>query len=176
MAHCQVSVSAQLDSVTLTLDYVSVVIMSRFKNIHEARQHIQDHPYSPKRFLDVFWSQFDRCRECRGLMGKRCLGKCKKYHFKLKLLKIAVEYRTENKKAKQKTIMTKDRLKNRRNAFNTSFSTQIMFDKKRFPCFVCGGKHHHRHHIVPLKNGGSNHYRNVIPVCKDCHKLVHNWM
>ena len=30
----------------------------------------------------------------------------------------------------------------------------------------------HLHHIRPLKLGGSNHWSNLIPLCKVCHELV----
>ena len=33
-----------------------------------------------------------------------------------------------------------------------------------------------RHHVVPLKNGGSNHGTNVVSLCRDCHAEVHPWM
>jgi hypothetical protein len=31
----------------------------------------------------------------------------------------------------------------------------------------------HAHHIVPLKNGGSNKMSNLRTLCEDCHKAVH---
>ena len=44
-------------------------------------------------------------------------------------------------------------------------------------CFVC--RHHkveHIHHIVMVKNGGTNDEENIIGICKKCHCLIHEWM
>ena len=30
------------------------------------------------------------------------------------------------------------------------------------------------HHIVPLKNGGTNKLTNIVPICKQCHCKAHN--
>lgn len=52
--------------------------------------------------------------------------------------------------------------------------------RKRFlnyvSCFVCGAPHQCRHHIILLKNGGSNGKRNVIPLCNSCHAEIHPWL
>jgi 5-methylcytosine-specific restriction endonuclease McrA len=44
------------------------------------------------------------------------------------------------------------------------------------PCFICGGVAEHKHHIVPLANGGINHCSNMVPLCGICHSKVHPWM
>ena len=42
-------------------------------------------------------------------------------------------------------------------------------------CVNCGNKEHiEYHHIVPLKNGGTNNLGNIVPLCQKCHKLAHN--
>ena len=43
-------------------------------------------------------------------------------------------------------------------------------------CFVCGEKAYCMHHIVPLICGGTNRKRNLMPICKDCHKKIHSFM
>jgi hypothetical protein len=44
-------------------------------------------------------------------------------------------------------------------------------------CWVCKiNKATYYHHIILLKNGGYNYNWNKIPICPDCHKLIHNWL
>lgn len=52
---------------------------------------------------------------------------------------------------------------------------------KRIPsipgrCFACSLPSQQRHHIILLKNGGSNHRRNIIKICFDCHKCIHPYL
>ena len=46
----------------------------------------------------------------------------------------------------------------------------------RKPCWVCKGKATCQHHIILLKNGGSDGGINRIPICEACHKQIHSWM
>ncbi len=32
------------------------------------------------------------------------------------------------------------------------------------------------HHIIEVQNGGSNHARNTVPLCFQCHKILHPWL
>lgn len=42
-------------------------------------------------------------------------------------------------------------------------------------CVNCGNEEYiEYHHIVPLKNGGTNNLGNIVPLCQKCHKLAHN--
>lgn len=44
-------------------------------------------------------------------------------------------------------------------------------------CFVCNENDaHYYHHIIPLKRNGNNDGMNRIPICDDCHKLIHPWL
>lgn len=44
-------------------------------------------------------------------------------------------------------------------------------------CSVCGYTHATSfHHIVLIKNGGSDFGANRIPICSECHRNVHPWM
>lgn len=46
-----------------------------------------------------------------------------------------------------------------------------------FPaCFVCGKTPKHRHHIVSLRHGGSNAFRNLVGLCVACHESIHPFM
>lgn len=41
-------------------------------------------------------------------------------------------------------------------------------------CVNCGSSDNVEwHHIVPLKDGGQNTIRNVVPLCYDCHMRIH---
>lgn len=44
----------------------------------------------------------------------------------------------------------------------------------RYKCHQCGGMDRlELHHIIPLEWGGSNDYRNIRPLCHDCHVRAH---
>lgn len=43
-------------------------------------------------------------------------------------------------------------------------------------CRVCGRFANVLHHIVTLRNGGTNDRRNLIELCHECHCMVHPWM
>ena len=40
-------------------------------------------------------------------------------------------------------------------------------------CFICGERPDVRHHIVQIKNGGSNAKNNVVPLCNYHHAEIH---
>lgn len=40
-------------------------------------------------------------------------------------------------------------------------------------CINCKSKATHLHHIVPLSLGGSNNDSNIVPMCEECHGIVH---
>ena len=42
-------------------------------------------------------------------------------------------------------------------------------------CYVCDLNAIHWHHIVHLSKGGANNLRNLVPLCKSCHKKVHRF-
>lgn len=45
--------------------------------------------------------------------------------------------------------------------------------RHRQRCAVCRGEAHHRHHIIQLQHRGQNTPRNIISLCRACHRLVH---
>lgn len=56
-----------------------------------------------------------------------------------------------------------------------------MYEEDDYRCQNChrrGGKggntELHAHHIVPLKDGGSNNRSNLTTLCKDCHRAIHS--
>lgn len=55
-----------------------------------------------------------------------------------------------------------------------------VYQRDNHRCQNCGQKagkrsnvELHAHHIVPLKDGGSNQFSNLQTLCEDCHKAVH---
>src|SRR5262249_31776261 len=46
----------------------------------------------------------------------------------------------------------------------------------KLPCFICQNQSHHRHHLIPLVNGGINCKINRLPLCRDCHPKIHPWL
>lgn len=40
-------------------------------------------------------------------------------------------------------------------------------------CYCCGTFACVRHHVTPLKHGGSNKPSNVVPLCEPCHAKIH---
>lgn len=41
-------------------------------------------------------------------------------------------------------------------------------------CCNCDNKAIHMHHVVPRHLGGSDRSSNLVPICADCHSLVHD--
>ena len=39
-------------------------------------------------------------------------------------------------------------------------------------CAKCGAPAIDVHHIVPLKNGGTNEWSNLQPLCRKCHRII----
>ena len=65
-----------------------------------------------------------------------------------------------------------------RNEFNHKI--RISFIKNHNICQYCGQKAQHVHHLIPISRGGDNRESNLIPLCTDCHGLIHgkdfnNW-
>jgi len=42
-------------------------------------------------------------------------------------------------------------------------------------CYNYSKEHLHLHHIQPVGCGGSDENHNLIPLCFDCHKIVHKF-
>ena len=49
--------------------------------------------------------------------------------------------------------------------------------RSRRKCFVCkDNKSYCQHHIILIKNGGYDNGINRIPICKECHEVIHPWL
>lgn len=49
---------------------------------------------------------------------------------------------------------------------------------KNLPCLICGWSltRCDKHRIIPGKEGGKYNIKNIIPICPNCHRLVHDKM
>ena len=62
----------------------------------------------------------------------------------------------------------------RRRAFNKK---KWKYYKKWKTCAACKKESvQHIHHLVMLKNGGTNRPENLIGLCRVCHCAIHDWM
>ena len=49
-----------------------------------------------------------------------------------------------------------------------------VFEKHGRFCNMCGSEQNlQMHHIIPIRNGGTNELENLIPLCKNCHQDIH---
>lgn len=48
------------------------------------------------------------------------------------------------------------------------------FIKNHLKCQYCGKPTEHIHHLIPIVVGGDNRESNLIPLCGECHGLIHN--
>lgn len=116
---------------------------------------------------DLFWRacQSSDCSlgECK--TRKRCLGGCKSKDKKMQILRAFEQFSRKE--------CSKGWRHKRRKTFTagTSIGYEIL---DRYPCFSCGETPHHRHHIIQLQHGGGNHARNIVPLCRTCHRKVHS--
>lgn len=52
-----------------------------------------------------------------------------------------------------------------------------VFEKYGRCCSMCGSVQNVEvHHIIPIKEGGTNELENLIPLCRDCHQEIHHFV
>lgn len=114
--------------------------------------------------LDVFWAAFpwrdcanQKCRD-----HERCHEGCLPPGKKLEMLRALAQVIVPGGARSKKTRGF------RRDAFEKNRDEQ---DDR--PCFMCGERFNHRHHMLQLQNGGNNWHRNIVLLCRACHALVH---
>ena len=62
-----------------------------------------------------------------------------------------------------------------REEFSRPSFRKRMKDRLGEKCVNCSSyKSIEYHHIVPLKNGGTNNLGNIVPLCEECHCKAHN--
>lgn len=67
--------------------------------------------------------------------------------------------------------VSRDEVEEKRRQFQLikSYLLLILPDTK---CYVCDRKATDRHHVLPLCKGGLNDPKNLVPLCKKCHKRL----
>jgi len=135
----------------------------KIENREDAEAYFASKPSSPVKYLELFWSQFNivDCKLCRRV----CNGKCSEPEKKLSLLR---NFSAFNAKRPEYAVR-----KEKRGKFNKHFHKDLA---KKSNCFVCQEQAVDRHHIVEIQNGGTNHYLNIIPLCRGCHRKIHSWL
>lgn len=66
----------------------------------------------------------------------------------------------------------KPELQKRREAFLKA-KHLLLPDVKDRLCLCCQFPAEVRHHVIQLKNGGTNYNKNVVPLCESCHGKIH---
>jgi 5-methylcytosine-specific restriction endonuclease McrA len=52
---------------------------------------------------------------------------------------------------------------------------QTILKRNNFKCYFCGSTDNIQlHHIIPKRLGGTSDPENLIPLCDNCHKKLHN--
>ena len=127
-----------------------------------------------KILLCMFWSQFNKKPFKRFNEIKVRSGYGYESGYKLTLLKAMTGISVSNP-----DYITR---RNKRKDFNYERDNQSLIKDERVVsmhfidnkmCFICLEKAHHRHHILQIQFGGSNSFRNIVHLCRGCHKEVH---
>ena len=43
-------------------------------------------------------------------------------------------------------------------------------------CFCCPAPASCWHHVIQLNHGGRNTRKNLVPICRECHRIIHPWL
>ena len=73
----------------------------------------------------------------------------------------------------ERKIITDDIKKYKKRVRNRFRKLKHKNYEKNRTCRVCGGEACEMHHIIQIKNGGNNDERNLLSVCVECHKKIH---
>ena len=95
------------------------------------------------------------CKQC----GKEFLSASKSAKY------CSDSCKQKNYRAKQKDIS------------ENSGSIKTLYKKfENVPCEICGWDKTSRdlHHILEVSNGGTNEISNIVSVCPNCHRMIHN--
>lgn len=113
--------------------------------------------------LELFWAAFPwrSCENARCAEKHRCALGCLPKAKKLEMLKAvaAINLMISNRRRRTQSV---------REYFNSHRDEQ---DDR--PCWVCGKRFNHRHHIVQIQHGGANRSSNIVLLCAPCHREVH---
>ncbi len=117
-------------------------------------------------YLEFFWAKFPwiKCPHPGGgcLWDTKCHLGCLPRYKKIQLLRAMASL---NLMKKPKAIQ---RVKTRKH-----FENYVRDEQDDRPCFACGKRFDHRHHIIQIQHGGRNRKRNLVLLCRGCHSEVH---
>lgn len=109
--------------------------------------------------------------------NEKKLGRHRIEHLKERLIGKSVSQRIEALKRHSELVIF------RRNPYELG-KLRIKFNRIKWDyrnrwawCFVCRSrKMNHIHHIIMLKNGGTNQKKNLVGLCGVCHSEIHEWV
>lgn len=104
----------------------------------------------PSEYLSIFWAYIPEDRTTRLKMIKAMAA--------IKFDLLPYRYRQ----------VRRGRFNNRRDNGGSSW---MKIDDKI--CFLCEKEPHHRHHLIQIQYGGQNTRKNIVHLCRSCHKEVH---
>lgn len=133
-------------------------------DLQEAKRLLSNNPDHPTPYLKLFWSDFN---------WKICEGECKKQR------RYMGTCGTQNRKITLLRAMTlvkvhRQRIHRRRYQIRRNFHMDVAYLSDDAVCFCCRARAFHRHHIIQIQNGGGNSNYNIVPLCRECHRLVHS--
>jgi len=123
-----------------------------------------------REWLGLTSDQLDRLRLNGGLPYVRITRTVRKYPVKeietwLRNRVVVLEPRKIKRKKYQKR-----RIRRLNNFSKWDDSSKKILRRDSFKCQMCGnGENLSIHHIIPRAEGGSDHPRNLITLCKNCH-------
>lgn len=96
----------------------------------------------------------------------------------------AIIRRVINFKKEMSSMLYNEKIKQLREIANLIFPNRISYSIRRKKWFYAEGicevcksfQSTCQHHLVMLKNGGSNKPWNRIQICEECHCLIHDWI
>ena len=71
--------------------------------------------------------------------------------------------------------VTKEEMKRVKVEFNRPSFKETLRQIKDNECYCCGATEDLEfHHILAISKGGTNRIKNIVPICYNCHMLVHD--
>lgn len=91
-----------------------------------------------------------------------------------KIKREKINYRPYSFRLHEKTVESMNSL--RGNVSWNKFFKSIIDEKGNIKCYFCGSYQNLEvHHIIAIKDGGSDEEDNKMMLCPSCHKKTDNW-
>lgn len=114
-----------------------------------------------KQYLVDFWEEYG------GPIGRKGVSRKSKEKTIQALIKLGTVILTHGPNARSKEF--------NRHQY-TSYKSKLKGYNGFKHCFACREPAQVRHHIIWIKNGGRNHKKNIVALCRPCHAAVHPWL